>query len=70
MVFCLKGIMSREDALKAVDIGADAIMISNHGGRQLDGFRSPFDQLDEIVERLEEKLTLFVMEVYEEAHIF
>ena len=28
--FCLKGIMSREDALKAVDIGADAIMISNH----------------------------------------
>ena len=28
-IFCLKGIMSREDALKAVDIGADAIMISN-----------------------------------------
>ena len=30
---------------KAVDIGADAIMISNHGGRQLDGSRSPFDQV-------------------------
>jgi len=33
-----------------MDIGADAIMISNHGGRQLDGSRAPFDQLPEIVE--------------------
>lgn len=48
--FCLKGIMSVEDAKRAVDIGADAIMISNHGGRQLDGSRSPFDQLAEIVD--------------------
>ena len=46
--FCLKGIMSVADAKKAVDIGADAIMISNHGGRQLDGSRSPFDQISEI----------------------
>ena len=46
--FCLKGIMSVADARKAVDIGADAIMISNHGGRQLDGSRSPFDQIAEI----------------------
>jgi L-lactate dehydrogenase (cytochrome) len=43
--FCLKGIMSVEDARRAVDIGATAIMVSNHGGRQLDGSRSPFDQL-------------------------
>jgi len=48
--FCLKGIMSPEDAKHAVEIGADAIMISNHGGRQLDGSRSPFDQLEEIVQ--------------------
>ena len=48
--FCLKGIMSPGDARKAVELGADAIMISNHGGRQLDGSRSPFDQLDEIVQ--------------------
>ena len=33
---CLKGIMSVEDAKKAVDVGASAIMVSNHGGRQLD----------------------------------
>ncbi len=48
--FCLKGIMSAGDARRAVEIGADAIMISNHGGRQLDGSRAPFDQLREIVD--------------------
>ena len=42
--------MSAKDARHAVEIGADAIMVSNHGGRQLDGSRSPFDQLDEIVQ--------------------
>ena len=47
--FCLKGIMSVDDARRAVDMGADAIMISNHGGRQLDGSRAPFDQLEEIL---------------------
>ncbi len=39
--FCLKGVMSVEDARRAVDIGATAIMVSNHGGRQLDGSRAP-----------------------------
>ena len=48
--FALKGVMSVADARRAVAIGADAIMISNHGGRQLDGSRSPFDQLPEIVD--------------------
>ena len=48
--FALKGVMSVADARRAVEIGADAIMISNHGGRQLDGSRSPFDQLPEIVD--------------------
>ncbi len=48
--FCLKGVMSVADARRAVDIGVDAIMVSNHGGRQLDGSRAPFDQLPEIVD--------------------
>lgn len=48
--FCLKGVMSVGDARRAVEIGADAIMLSNHGGRQLDGARAPFDQLREIVD--------------------
>jgi L-lactate dehydrogenase (cytochrome) len=54
--FCLKGIMSVGDARKAVDIGATAIMISNHGGRQLDGSRAPFDQLAEIVDAVGDKI--------------
>src|SRR6202008_867698 len=48
--FCLKGIMSVADAKRAVDIGANAIMVSNHGGLQLDGSRSPFDEFAEIVD--------------------
>ena len=54
--FAIKGIMSVEDAKKAVDVGASAVMISNHGGRQLDGSRSPFDQLAEIVDAVGDKL--------------
>ena len=54
--FALKGIMSVDDAKKAIDIGATAIMISNHGGRQLDGSRSPFDQLSEIVDAVGDKI--------------
>jgi len=48
--FCLKGIMSAQDARRAVRIGASAIMVSNHAGRQLDGSRAPFDQIAEIAD--------------------
>ena len=48
--------MSVEDAKQAVDIGASAIMVSNHGGRQLDGSRAPFDQLSEIVDAVGDKI--------------
>lgn len=54
--FCLKGIMSVADAQRAVDIGATAVMVSNHGGRQLDGSRAPFDQLAEIVDAVGDKV--------------
>ena len=54
--FAIKGVMSVEDAKKAVDVGASAIMVSNHGGRQLDGSRSPFDQLAEIVDAVGDKI--------------
>ena len=54
--FAIKGIMSVEDAKRAVDVGATAIMLSNHGGRQLDGSRSPFDQLAEIVDAVGDKI--------------
>jgi len=54
--FCLKGIMSVADAKRAADIGVDAIMVSNHGGRQLDGSRAPFDQLDKIVQAVGDRV--------------
>ena len=56
--FCLKGIMSAGDAKRAVDIGATAIMVSNHGGRQLDGSRSPFDQISEIADAVGGKIDI------------
>ena len=59
--FALKGIMSVEDAKRAVDIGCTGIMVSNHGGRQLDGSRSPFDQLAEIVDAVGDKLDVICL---------
>ena len=58
--FALKGVMSVDDAKRAVDIGASAIMLSNHGGRQLDGSRSPFDQLPSIVDAVGGKIEIIV----------
>lgn len=58
--FCLKGIMSVEDAKKAVDIGCTGIILSNHGGRQLDGSRSPFDQLSEIVDAVGDQIDVMM----------
>ena len=54
--FALKGVMNVEDAKRAVDIGCTGIIVSNHGGRQLDGQRSNFDQLAEIVDAVGDKL--------------
>ncbi|QZH74956.1 MAG: alpha-hydroxy-acid oxidizing protein [Erythrobacter sp.] len=58
--FCLKGIMSVADARRAADMGVDAIMVSNHGGRQLDGSRAPFDQLDEIVQAVGDRVEVIL----------
>lgn len=58
--FCLKGIMSVEDARRAVDIGCTGIVLSNHGGRQLDGSRSPFDQLEEIVNAVGDEIDVIM----------
>jgi len=45
----LKGILDADDARKAVEVGADAIVVSNHGGRQLDGALSSIRILPSIV---------------------
>jgi len=58
--FCLKGIMSVEDARRAVDIGCSGIVLSNHGGRQLDGSRAAFDQLAEIVDAVGDRIDVIM----------
>ena len=58
--FAVKGVMSVEDARRCVDIGASALMISNHGGRQLDGSRSPFDQLPAILDAVGGEIEVIV----------
>jgi L-lactate dehydrogenase (cytochrome) len=58
--FAIKGVMSVADARRAVDVGASAIMISNHGGRQLDGSRSPFDQLEAILDAVGGQIEVIV----------
>ena len=50
MPLVLKGVMSFEDARLAADAGVDGIIVSNHGGRQLDGFPAAIDALPEVVE--------------------
>ena len=54
----LKGIQHPEDARKAIDHGADGIIVSNHGGRQLDGAISALDALDDIAGAVGDKTTI------------
>jgi len=58
--FCLKGVMSVADARRAAEIGCTGIILSNHGGRQLDGSRSAFDQLAEIVDAVGDRLDVMM----------
>lgn len=48
--FCLKGVIAVDDAKRAAEVGCSGIVLSNHGGRQLDGSRCPLDQLEEVVD--------------------
>jgi L-lactate dehydrogenase (cytochrome)/(S)-mandelate dehydrogenase len=56
----IKGIMSPDDALRAVDIGCDGILVSNHGGRQLDQAPGSLDVLPAIRAAVGDKLTLLL----------
>ncbi len=46
----VKGLLTADDARRAVDAGADAVVVSNHGGRQLDGAPASLRALPEVVE--------------------
>jgi L-lactate dehydrogenase (cytochrome) len=58
--FCLKGVMSAADAKRAADIGCAGVILSNHGGRQLDGSRAAFDQLAEVVDAVGDRLDVMM----------
>src|SRR5437588_11234078 len=55
-----KGILSSEDALLAAEHGAAAVVVSNHGGRQLDGVSATLDALPEVVEAVDGRAEVFL----------
>jgi len=56
----VKGVITAEDARLAVDHGAAAVVVSNHGGRQLDGVPATLDALPEVVEAVDGKAEVYV----------
>jgi L-lactate dehydrogenase (cytochrome) len=58
--FALKGVMRADDARRAADVGATAVIVSNHGGRQLDGEASPLEVLPEIVKAVGDRVEVIL----------
>ena len=58
--FAIKGILSVEDARRAVEIGATAVMISNHGGRQLDGVPAPIDLIADVADAVGDRIEVIM----------
>ena len=56
----IKGVLAADDALRAIQLGADGIVVSNHGGRQLDGAITTIDALPAIVDAAGDRLTVLV----------
>jgi isopentenyl diphosphate isomerase/L-lactate dehydrogenase-like FMN-dependent dehydrogenase len=56
----IKGILTAEDALLAAEHGADAVVVSNHGGRQLDGVAASLDVLPEVVEAVGDRVEVLM----------
>lgn len=58
--FCLKGVVHPDDARRAADLGCAGVILSNHGGRQLDGSRASFDGLAEVVDAAGDRLDVML----------
>ena len=58
--FCLKGVIHPDDARRAAEAGCDAVILSNHGGRQLDGSRAPFDGLAEVLDTAGDRIEVIM----------
>lgn len=60
MEIWIKGILTAEDTLKAIEMGCDGIIVSNHGGRQLDGVPATIDALPECVAAAQGRIRIHV----------
>jgi L-lactate dehydrogenase (cytochrome) len=58
--FAVKGVVAADDVRRAADVGATAVMLSNHGGRQLDGAVSPIEVLPEIAKALGHEIEIIL----------
>ncbi|HSD80634.1 MAG TPA: alpha-hydroxy acid oxidase, partial [Solirubrobacteraceae bacterium] len=58
--FVVKGILAAEDARRAADLGADGVVVSNHGGRQLDGALASLDALVPVVDAVGDRVAVIV----------
>jgi isopentenyl diphosphate isomerase/L-lactate dehydrogenase-like FMN-dependent dehydrogenase len=56
----VKGILTAEDALLAVEAGAEGVVVSNHGGRQLDGVAASLDVLPEVVDAVGDRAVVLM----------
>jgi L-lactate dehydrogenase (cytochrome) len=56
----IKGVMAEEDARAAADVGADGVIVSNHGGRQLDGVASSIVKLPEVVAAVGDRVEVYM----------
>lgn len=56
----LKGIMAPQDALRAIEIGADAVIVSNHGGRNLDGEPGTIEVLEDVVQAVHGRIPVLI----------
>ncbi|MFL5884451.1 MAG: L-lactate dehydrogenase [Thermoleophilaceae bacterium] len=56
----VKGVLDREDAARAVEVGVDGVVVSNHGGRQLDAVPSTVRALPEVVDAVEDRAEVLV----------
>jgi L-lactate dehydrogenase (cytochrome) len=56
----VKGVLTAEDGRKALDLGCDGLLVSNHGGRQLEGAPAPIDVLPEIVAAVGDKMEILL----------
>jgi len=59
-VLMVKGVLHPQDAVRAADCGADAVIVSNHGGRNLDSSMAPLDALPDVLDAAGKRLTVIV----------